>query len=137
MIYFSDFSGGDVISLVGATEVAIDVAPATAGAGYQLTSGGLEQSGIGTASSIPYSTIGDWVTPTANANLYEVRATLNSGAVSSGPTGSWLALTSTRTWTVTRSVIGTSNANLTIEVRRVSDSVVVGSALVDLTAEIS
>ncbi len=136
MIYFSDF-GGDVISLVGATELASDTAPATAGVGYQLTSGGLEQSGIGTASSILYSTIGDWVTPTGNANLYEVRATLNSGAVSSGTTGSWLALTSTRTWTVTRSVIGTSNANLTIEVRRASDSVVVGSALVDLTAEIS
>ena len=129
--------GGDVITLVGATELAVDFAPATAGVGYQLASDGLEESGIGTASSILYSTIGDWVTPTGNANLYEVRATLNFGAVSSGTTGSWLALTSTRTWTVTRSVIGTANANLTIEVRRASDSVVVGSALVYLTAEIS
>lgn len=136
MIYFSDF-GGDAITLVGATEEVFDAAPATGGAGYRLTSGGLEESGTGTAASILYGTIGNWVTPTANANLYEVRATLNSGALSSGTTGSWLVLSSTRTWTVTRSIVGVSSANLTIEVRRASDGVVLGSASVVLTVDIS
>jgi hypothetical protein len=136
VIYFSDF-GGDVITLIGATEEVLETAPATGGAGYRLTSGGLEESGTGTAASILYGTIGNWVTPTGNAGLYEVRATLNSGAVSSGTTGSWLALTSTRTWTVTRGTVGVSSANLTIEVRRASDGVVLGSAPVVLTVDIS
>ncbi len=129
--------GGDVLALLGATEEVFDAAPATGGAGYRLTSGGLEESGTGTAASILYGTIGNWVTPTSNAGLYEVRATLNSGAVSSGTTGSWLALTSTRTWTVTRGTVGVSSANLTIEVRLVGGSTVLASAPVVLTVDIS
>lgn len=130
--------GGDRLTLAGYTDSALATAPATAGVGYQLTSGGKEQGGIGTASSILYSDIGDWVTPTSNANLYEARATLNSGAVSSGTTGSWLALTSTRTWTVTRSVIGTASANLTIEIRLAGGpGTILASATVSMTADVS
>lgn len=129
--------GANPIRLLGATESAFGIPPATAGAGYQLTSGGKEQSGTGTAASISYTNLGDWVTPTTDAGLYEVRATVNSGAVSSGTTGSWLALTSSRAWTVTRSVIGLSQVSLTIEVRRASDSVVVASTTVLLSAELT
>lgn len=65
--------------------------------------------------------VGDWVTPKAFApGAYECRATLNSGTLSSGTTGSWLALTSTRTWTCAN----TASANLTIEIRDASTTVV-------------
>lgn len=130
--------GGDTLALVGYTDTVLATAPATAGVGYRLTSGGKEQGGIGTASSILYSDIGDWVIPNGNANLYEARATLNSGAVSSGTTGSWLALSSTQTWTVTRSVVGTSTANLTIEIRLAGGpGTILASATVDMTADVS
>jgi hypothetical protein len=137
VIYFSDFSGGDVITLVGASVSALDFSPNDVAAAYRLTSGGLEQSGVGNPAGPFYTTIGNWVTPTGNAGLYEVRATVNSGVVSTGTTGSWLPLTATRTWTVERFSVGVSSANLTIQVRRTGDTTVLASANVDLFAEVA
>jgi len=127
---------GDLVQLEGATELTLELSPATAGAGYRLTSGGLEQSGVGSANLVSYSTIADWVTPTSNANLYEVRATLTSGSLSSGTTGSWLALTSTRTWEVAQTGLGSQSATLDVEVRLASSGVVKATGLVSLTAEV-
>ena len=63
---------------------------------------------------------GDWITPKSRApGNYEVRATLSSGALSAGSTGTWLPLTTTRTWSVT--VVG--SATLTIEIRDGSGTV--------------
>lgn len=74
-----------------------------------------------------------WVT-NGTPSDYEVRATVNSGGVSSGSaaTGSWLAMTSSRTWQRT----SPGSPSLTIEIRRVSDSVVVASATVTITYEL-
>jgi hypothetical protein len=128
----------DVLALIGAFEFAFQIDPATAGAGYQLTSGGKEQSGTGSSGGVIYTNIGDWVLPNGNASLYEVRATLTSGALSSGTTGSWLALSTTRTWEVSRASLGMSNANLTIEIRLTGGSgTILASTLVGLTAEVS
>jgi hypothetical protein len=52
----------------------------------------------------------NWLTNGAGAN-YQVHATLNSGTLSTGTTGSWLAMSSTRSWETTGS------ANLTIKIR--------------------
>lgn len=70
------------------------------------------------------------------AGDYEVRATLDSGTLTSGTTGSWLACSTTRTWVRTRTANGTSSAQLTIEIRRVSDSVVVGTGVWTLDATV-
>jgi hypothetical protein len=40
----------------------------------------------------------NWLTPTTGSTTYYVRATLTSGTFSSGTTGTWLALTSNRSW---------------------------------------
>jgi hypothetical protein len=40
----------------------------------------------------------NWITPTTGSTTYYVRATLTSGTFSSGTTGTWLALTSNRSW---------------------------------------
>lgn len=77
-----------------------------------------------------------WLTAGNNSDV-EVRATLNSGALTSGTTGTWQNLSSTRTWTVTRTTVGTGTANLTIQIRRVSDSVVIDSATVTITATVN
>lgn len=84
-------------------------------AGYQLTSAGdIRQQ----TSSFGFQDIGDWANPKALApGSYEVRATVESGSVSSGTTGSWLALTSTRTWTVERTSTGVSEATILVEIR--------------------
>jgi hypothetical protein len=51
-----------------------------------------------------------WLTNGAASN-YAVHATLNSGTLSSGTTGSWLSMSSSRSWETNGS------ANLTIKIR--------------------
>lgn len=79
--------------------------------------------------------VGDWISPKASApGSYEVRATIVSGSLSSGTTGSWLALTSTRTWVVSRSSPGYSSCVLTIEIRL--SGTVLDTTTVTLEAEV-
>lgn len=124
----------DVVTLVGGTISDEVTSPTTCDVEYQLTNGGLEKYAL---TSGGFVTLGSWVIPTANAGNYEVRATLNSGSLTSGTTGSWLALSTTRTWVRQRIAIGSSSANLTIEVRRASDGLVMASKTVDLTASVT
>lgn len=123
--------GGDIIALAGVnyygtrTGVACTVQ-------YVLTSTALEQY-IDENSST--TTIGTWCTPTGNAPLYQCKMTLNTGTFTSGTTGSFLALSSTRTWVVTQSVLGVKNVNATIEISDIATGTVRATATVDLTAE--
>lgn len=136
MAMLGSTSRGDTLALVGANESVLDNFPVTGGAGYELTSAGKERSGVGTAGSISYGDLGDWVIPNGSASLYEVRATLNSGAVTTGTTGSFLSLGTTRTWTVTRATVGVSAANLTIDIRRIGGGTILATAVVVLSVEI-
>lgn len=74
------------------------------------------------------------------AGDYEARATVNSGAltgIGNSATGSWLNLGTTRTWgcsTVSPPPPSSNTCNMTIEVRRASDGVVLDSASVVVTA---
>lgn len=81
---------------------------------------------------------GEWGRPiTASiGSSYEARVTLTSGTLTTGTTGSWLALSSQRDWDVQRNTIGSKACTFTLEIRRVSDSVVVASASYTITATI-
>lgn len=76
-----------------------------------------------------------WLTGDVQAN-WHVRAVLNSGALTGGDvTGSWLALTSGRSWQVAESTPGQSEtANLTIQVSDDGGSTIIDSCTVDITA---
>lgn len=79
----------------------------------------------------------DWITPTAGSTTYFVRATLIGGSFSTGTTGTWLALTSNRTWSVSQSGAGTQTANATFEIASDSGGTnVVASANIILTADV-
>lgn len=80
--------------------------------------------------------IGDWISPKEAApGTYEVRATVVSGSLSSGTTGSWIALTSNRTWVVSGSIGGgESSCVLTVEIRKGAGSTL-ASATVTLQAQ--
>lgn len=101
-------------------------------AGYRLNTSGIAESLIQAA----YTTLETWLLIGASS-AYECRATLNSGTLSSGTTGSWLALSSSREWTCVDSISDASpvEANLTIEIRNASTLVVQDSATVTLYAE--
>lgn len=96
--------------------------PGTANAQFQLKSNGK------VAKTNVNNTVvedGSWIRPNASASLYECFATLNSGTLNSGTTGSWLALTSTRTWVKSKSSppSGSSTCELTIQIRKVGSAV--------------
>lgn len=99
---------------------------------YLLTSAGVE---LYIDENSVSHTIGNWVTPTSAAAGYECRMTVTSGTFSVGTVGSWLALTSTRTWAKTQSIVGVGQVVGTIEIRDAATLAVVATATVDLTAE--
>lgn len=79
---------------------------------------------------------GDWISPKSAApGSYEIRATLNSGDTPTGTLGSWLALSSNRTWTLTKpgTLLGIRECELTIEIG--FGGTVLDSTIVTLTAE--
>lgn len=81
--------------------------------------------------------VGDWIAPTALAGGdYECRLTNVSGSPTTGTIGSWLALSATRTWTLTRTTLGGNSYSGTLEIRRTSDSVVLGTATLNMTADV-
>lgn len=84
---------------------------------------------------------GNWITPTSAAgNAYEIRLTVNSGSTPTGSaTASWLALGTTRTWTISRSGLGSTTSNVTIEIRLASTLAVLsnGGGAFDITATVT
>lgn len=102
--------------------------PSPADATYSLAS-----SGTGS-----YTGGSNWTWLLSGLNsAYEVRATLVSGGLTSGSTGVWQALSTTRAWNLHRTASGSSACELTIEIRRASDSVVIDTATVTLTATVT
>lgn len=115
---------------IGDEIIGHSVGSGTATAGYRVNTSGIAEKRDGAS----YTTLETWLS-FGSASSYEVRATVTSGAVTSGTTGSWLALSSSQEWLVQRGTVGISNAVLTIEIRNATSLVVVDSADVDLEAE--
>ena len=88
-------SSGGALTLVDET-VSDYIDVGTAVAGLQLTNAGATNGivGIGGYSMTP------WLVPGTAASDYEVLATLTGGTPTSGTTGSWLSLGTTRAWEV-------------------------------------
>jgi hypothetical protein len=109
-----------------------EIDPTDADALVRLTSGGI----IETVENGSVTNIGDWIDPKVNMALYEVRVTPTSGTLSSGNVNVWEALTSTRSWGVVQAAVGSKVFTGTVEVRRASDSVVVATTTMSLTATV-
>lgn len=79
----------------------------------------------------------DWKTPTTGSTTHYVRATLNSGTFNTGTTGSWLALTSNRSWLVRTTISATRFTSTTFEIATDSGGTnIVASALVTFNVEL-
>lgn len=103
-------------------------------AGYRLRSTGVAQSYTGGGGYVDIT--GEWVIPTDFASLYECRVTVTSGSLSSGTSGSWLALTSDRVWTRSRISSGTSECTFTVEIGYAGLNSALISYSVTLTADV-
>ena len=108
-------AAGGRSEIIAGPALVFDLADVTATAGVTFRPDGSYQSITG---SIP-SGLGDWVRPAEAADEWEIRATRASGATpTSGALNTWLALTSARSWFLTRTSPGFFEMNLTFEFRR-------------------
>lgn len=113
--FISDFTGGSRAAI----------------SGYRLTSGGLAQSLVDTT----FTTLETWCTPTGQAVNYEVFITIVSGGLTSGTTGSWVALSTTRTWTLEFSVPNSGQCVFTAQIRKVGTTTVLSTATITLESD--
>jgi hypothetical protein len=105
----------------------------TATATYELTNAGV----VNNTTSGGTTAVENWVTPTSAAGAaYEVYVTNSGDPLSSGTTGSWLALSTSRTWTISKAgPIGFVQADLAVQIRNASTLAVLDTASVTLYAE--
>ena len=118
-------NSGPAISLEDLTVTRLALAPATAS--YALNSNGqVVYSGrLGTEY---------WIVPQSGMSGYEAKASLVSGLLTSGTTGSWLPLSTTRTWTL-RSDGDIEQAVFDVEIRKIGTSTVLATARITMEAE--
>lgn len=118
-------SRGTIVSISDATYSDTEASPDPASVTLTMLNDG---TGSGGFDSVP------WLVGGTNGSAFEVRATVTSGSLSSGTTGSWLALSATRSWTVTRSSLGGKTCTFTLEVRDAATQTVQDTASITLTA---
>lgn len=123
-----------VIAITNQTISAGVFSPDTAEAGYRLNSNGkVYKNQNGSLTEIE-----TWCTPTSEASNYEARVTVVSGVTPTGTIGSWVALSSTREWTVQEPTPGnTSTSTFTVEIRRTGTTTVLDSATIELIATVT
>jgi hypothetical protein len=116
--------GGDTVQLIASTYYDDAPAPSDTYADVSVSSGK-------TVVGFPYLGAGSnnypWLSGSGAASDYEVRMTVTSGTPSGPAAGSWHNLGTTRTWSVSNpaGLPRIVSAVFTLEIRRVSDSVVV------------
>ena len=126
-------AGGSGSTIVVLANAAVDdTNSGSAEASYSLTNAG---DVFGTTTLNGAVDIGDWISPKSAApGSYEARADVVFGSVTGAATGSWLALTTTRTWTLSSSSPGFASARLTVSIRLGGTTLT--TATVDLTTQV-
>lgn len=133
--YLSTLSGagGGASTIVVLSDASVsDNNSGSASASYTLTSTG---DVFSTDSINGALDIGDWISPKSGApGSYEVRADVVFGTVTGSATGSWLALTTSRTWTLEAFSPGFDAARLTVSIRLGGTTLT--TATIDLTVQV-
>ena len=124
-----------IVQLTNKSIYATNSSPGTAIAQFQLLNTGeaigtSTPSGFGGGSYLP-----EWGSGLVGAN-YDCRFTLTSGTVTTGTTGTWLNLGTSRSWTRNRTAPGIHTVIGTMEIRDASTLAVLATATIDLTAEV-
>lgn len=135
-ISMSDFygtsAGGEVTMEATYTITSIKTVPTNAKILYN-TDGSIDQNKAGITTDL-----GIWWSASPETGIgsdYEIRASIVSGTVSSGTTGSWLALSLQRSWNRLSGAEGVfESVTLTIEIRDVATSTVQDTTTVTLNA---
>jgi len=133
-ISISNFYGTSAVVISLTDQFAFDFSGGarTATTGYRLTSGGLAQ----ILENLTYTTVETWCTPTGEAVNYEAFVdNITGSGLTSGPTGAWVALSTTQTWTL---VATPGNGELTtfdVSIRRAGTTTVLDTATITLESD--
>lgn len=129
----TDFYGKSsaTVDFTDAYVLSTNSSPATAA--YRVNTNGFDYEGIQGV----YSVLTQWVTPSSAGGDYEVFATVTSGTLTSGTTGSWVATSGNPTWTRTAGTPGggAQIVELSMQVRKVGTGTVLDTWTVTLEAE--
>lgn len=112
------FSAYSILSFGGTVASDDPLSPYNSIAGIQLNTDGTISTTLTPSGTESVGT--DWLSGggTTEAANWSVKATATSGTVSTGTTGSWLALTSARAWTKQQTTIGNTQVVLSLEFSR-------------------
>lgn len=127
----------EAISLTDQSATATTLDGSTATAVYMLANDGNIMATFGSNAVID---VGDWITPQTNMANFECRVDMTSGSLSSGTTGAWQSLSTSRSWSLVRpnvSGAGISSATGTVQIRRASDATVMATATITWIATIN
>lgn len=109
---------------LGVLDIALD--PGTASATIQLLRNG-DAVGV-RANGADITPVDEWIAASRKTSTigddFEVRATLVTGSISTGTTGSWLRLDSTRSWNCSQVSPGSIGGELRFEFRRFGGSAI-------------
>jgi hypothetical protein len=111
-------------------------ATSSAGAWYFLLANGQVQGSTDFNGINPFF-IENWVTPTSQAANYEALVTILTGSLTGGTTGSWVALSSNRSWYVNQTGNGQKTCTFTVQIRRVGTGTVLDTATITITADVN
>lgn len=133
-IDLQDFYGKSavVISIVDVLVIDTDFHPAYVDSVYELNSNGkIYENG---------TDVGSWCTPNGSASGYEVKADIVYGTLTGGVTGTWQALSTTRSWIMQRDgsfeAIGISGAQITVQIRDIATATVRDTATITIEAHL-
>jgi hypothetical protein len=126
--YYNLSNGSDITGYV------VDLGGSSSSAQVSLSSGGTltYQTDDSTFGTNTFNRT--WLIIGSNSD-YTIRLDLSSGSVTGSATGSDLALTSTRSWTVSRNTIGTNSASGNLILKRSGTTVI--TRPINLTAEVA
>jgi RHS repeat-associated protein len=130
-----------VITLTTENKVVVSTvdAPDTASATFRFAQGGKIRFQTVVGGTYDEQTpLNEWMDPENidDATSYEVSAVQVSGDVPVGEMQTWLPMTMARDWTLTRSVEGTSQAVITVSIRRIGNATTLASTDVTLQATV-
>lgn len=119
----------------GGTVADFEIDPSDASASITLVTDG----SVSKIGNQPGSSMSNWYLPNTVGigTSHWVRATVTSGTLTSGTAGTWLQLSSNRTWNKQQTIIGASSVTFTLELATDSGGAnIVATCSVTLTAEV-
>jgi hypothetical protein len=121
-----------IISLTNLSAFDFSGGARNATTGYRLTSGGAAQ----ILENLTFTTLETWCTPTGEAVNYEALVDNVSGSgLTTGPVGTWVALSTTRTWTLVATPGNSELTTFDVSVRRAGTTTVLDTATITLESD--